>query len=68
MQDHLIAYLEEKKFSYFPYSINTNWREKKTVIIMHVSIVIEDFNANKTYKISVLLPSEKQTSYLYTYV
>ena len=26
---------------------------------MHVSILIEGFNANKTYKIYVLLPSEK---------
>ena len=36
------------------------------VFYMHVSILIEGFNANKTYKISVLLPSENQTSYLYT--
>ena len=33
MRDYLIACLEEKTFSNFPYSINTNWRKKKTVII-----------------------------------
>ena len=38
------------------------------VFYMHVSILIEGFNANKTYKISVLFPSENQTSYLYPYV
>ena len=38
------------------------------VFYMHVSILIEGFNVNKTYKISVLLPSENKTSYLYTYV
>ena len=33
MRDHLIAYLEEKKFSNFPYSINTNWRKKNVIIL-----------------------------------
>ena len=33
MRGHLIDCLTKQEFSNFPFSINTNWRKKKTVII-----------------------------------